>query len=98
MRSVLVLVTAPDAAILADGAILVRRELSSREDGTQGDAHWTVQDSSHQVVAMVIQDLGSRLERWQLASVADRELRIVSDTGAVIATIHQRSQANRTLP
>ncbi|CAN5251223.1 hypothetical protein BH11MYX1_BH11MYX1_43740 [soil metagenome] len=88
MRSELVLVTAPDAVIPADGALLVgRREVEP--DGKQGDAHWTVKDASDHVVAIVVEDLGSDLERWQLGSVADRDLRILDEAGTLIAKVHQ---------
>lgn len=95
MRSKLVLVTAPDAVLPADGAILVRREqVPAPED--QPDVQWTVKDGSGNVLSYRVEDLGSGLERWSLPSVAEREIDIFDDAGKPLATLHQTAARGTT--
>jgi hypothetical protein len=89
MRSVLALVTAADATIPAEGAILVsRREVYAKGDN-EADEHWKVHDSAGREIAFTIEDLGSSVERWVLTTTKDRDLLIVDETGKQIAKLHQ---------
>jgi hypothetical protein len=91
MRSELVLLTAPDATLPADGAILVsRREVEVRDRAeADEDEKWKVKDGQGHDVALTNEDLGSAIERWVPTSAADRDLVIFDHAGKKIATLHQ---------
>jgi hypothetical protein len=85
----LALVTAPDATLPADGAILVsRREVPAKDRG-ENDEHWKVHDSRGRDIGFEVEDLGSSVERWVLTTSADRDLVILDEAGKQIATLHQ---------
>lgn len=95
MRSELVLLTAKDATLPADGAILVSHRNVPADGGVGigdgiGDAsQWTVTDGSGASVKLRVEDLGSGIERWVPASAADRELVILDAAHKQVATLHQ---------
>lgn len=90
MRSELVLLTAPDATIPGDGAILVtRREVQATGPNGEHDARWTVKDGGGHEVALTVEILGSGVERWQPKTAADRDLVIADEAGKQIAKLHQ---------
>ena len=88
MRSVLELVTAPNATLPADGAILVTRsEAPAREN--ERDEQWKLQDGNGHDVPFRAELLGGSAERWVPTTTADRDLVIVGTAGKKIATVHQ---------
>ncbi|MEP6864071.1 MAG: hypothetical protein ABJE66_25810 [Deltaproteobacteria bacterium] len=89
MRSVLQLVTAPNATLPGDGAILVTRHEVAAKGVHDGDEHWKLRDAAGHDVVFEVEDLGSSLERWIPATSADRDLVIVDEAGKKIATLHQ---------
>jgi hypothetical protein len=91
MRSVLSLVTAPDATLPADGAILVsRHEVYARgQEREVRDEHWKLHDKNGHDVAFTVEDLGSSVERWVITRAADRDLVVLDEAGKKIATLHQ---------
>jgi len=98
MRSELTLVTAADATLPADGAILVtRREVPVRNATRDTDEHWTLQDGDGHDVAYAIEDLGSSVERWVPQGAADRDLVILGEDGNQIARIHQSKTSSPKL-
>jgi hypothetical protein len=94
----LTLVTASGTAIPSDGGLLVQRNrimANARGD----DAAWTVREKgTRTAVAVTIDPLGDRYERWTFATAADRELEIVNRAGKVIAVVQQRAAAAGKLP
>jgi hypothetical protein len=88
-RSELVLLTATDATLPGDGAILVTRRDVKAESRFEPDVRWTVKDAAGHVVALQIEDLGSGIERWHPTSPADRELVIRDPAGKLVAKLHQ---------
>src|SRR3569623_212193 len=89
MRSELTLVTAADATLPADGAILVARHDAPVRGGLRdGDEHWTIKDGNGHDVTFTVEDLGSSIERWVPKGAADRDLVIVDEAGKQIAKLH----------
>lgn len=99
MRSELVLVTAAQATIPADGAILVmRREVPARDGRAfDSDEHWQLKDGSGHEVAFTIEDLGSSVERWIPRGAADRDLVIIDEAGKKVAELHQTKASSSGL-
>ncbi len=98
MRSVMVLLTAPDATLPADGAILVTRHdvPANTRAGGDHDVRWVVKDGAGADVKLTVEALGSGIERWIPADPADRDLLIRDDAGTLIATLHQTAAASKT--
>jgi len=98
MRSELTLVTAADATLPADGAILVtRHETPSRGRNADTDEHWKLQDGDGHDVEFVVEDLGSSVERWVPKGAADRDLVILDEAGKQIAKLHQTKASSAKL-
>ena len=99
MRSELTLVTAADATLPADGAILVTRQETPTRDrnADDGDEQWTLQDGDGHAVEFEVEDLGSSVERWVPKGAADRDLVIVDATGKQIAKLHQTKGSSAKL-
>lgn len=92
MRSKLSLVTAPDATLPADGAILVTR---LEVQGNVNDV-LTVEDGAGKPVALTVEDMGSGVERW-VPVAGTRDLVLRDQKHAVVATLHQTKQAAAAL-
>ena len=98
MRSELTLVTAADATLPADGAILVtRHDAPIRGSSSDGDEHWTINDGDGHDVTFTVEDLGSSVERWVPKGAADRDLVIVDEAGKEIAKLHQTKASSGKL-
>jgi hypothetical protein len=98
MRNELVLLTAPDATVPGDGAILVtRRAVASGGRDGDHDARWTVKDAAGHDVALTVEILGSGVECWQPKIAADRDLVISDEAGMAIATLHQTKAKSGTV-
>ena len=98
MRSELTLVTAADATLPADGAILVaRHDAPVRGNLREGDEHWTIKDGDGHDVTFTVEDLGSSIERWVPKGAADRDLVILDEAGKQIALLHQTKASSARL-
>lgn len=89
-RSELALLTAPDTTLPADGAILVsRHEVIATGPRGDRDEQWKVKDGEGREVALVVESLGSGIERWQPKNAAERDLVISREDGTQVAKLRQ---------
>ncbi|MEO8453357.1 MAG: hypothetical protein ABI647_26450 [Gemmatimonadota bacterium] len=90
------LVTAPDAVLPADGAIVVRRHevVANR---MANDEQWTVKDGNGHAVTVAAEVLGGGYERWLPAGPAERDLVIFNGAGKRVAKLHQTATKSPAL-
>jgi|JI10StandDraft_1071094.scaffolds.fasta_scaffold00447_2 hypothetical protein len=107
MRQQLVLVTAPTTTITADGAVLVRLEMTADyyggraaddDAGPGGAAALTVRVKRGATLTPAIEYLPDGLQRWRFPTKVERDLEVVGADGAVVATLHQITGGASPLP
>lgn len=102
MRARLTLTTPDGATIPGDGGLIVTRSMEMDFDdgvtraGADGAA-LRVRTADGAALAPAVDYLGDGIERWRFPTTTARDLEVLDDAGAVIATIHQARTARRAL-
>ncbi len=106
-RSQLTLVTTPTTTIPADGAVLVRLEMTpdyyrggpSEDDAGPGaSGELSVRVKGGAALTPAIEYLADGMQRWRFPSKVERDLEVVGGDGSVVATLHQIPGGASPLP
>ena len=87
--TVLQLLTAADAVIPPDGALLVERTFVTAGPRAVGDEEWTLRTHDGAAVGYEVEPVSDSVERWRLTSPGTDDVEIVDQTGTVIGVVHR---------
>lgn len=95
-RTSLEIVTAADAVIPADGAILVRRH--EVPWGATAVEEVTARTAGGAPVTLEREPLGGDLERWRITTPGTEDVELVDDAGEVVRVVHRGAASAAALP